>query len=222
MTLETFADLIPQSLLGESGSVFYSGRRAYSRQSDLYVLGLNPGGNPETQADETISWHTGEVLRSKPYQWSAYRDEAWRGQQPGEMPFQRRVLHMFRQLNLDPGEVPSSNVVFQRSRDEYALKDDFARLALLCWPFHQAVIETLEVRVVVCFGYRGGSWVSERLGARVEVACFTERHKKRPVTSRVYESRQGRCVVVLSHPSRFNWCARNYDPTRLVGWALSS
>ena len=47
-------DAIPASLLLRSGSVFYSGRAAFTRPSKLYILGLNPGGDPAVQAEETI------------------------------------------------------------------------------------------------------------------------------------------------------------------------
>ena len=43
--IEEFIELIPQSLYGESGAAFYSGRRAFSAPSDLYILGANPGGS---------------------------------------------------------------------------------------------------------------------------------------------------------------------------------
>lgn len=47
-------DLIEEGIRHRSGAVFYSGRVAFSRPSSLYVLGLNPGGSPTKQANETI------------------------------------------------------------------------------------------------------------------------------------------------------------------------
>ena len=44
--IEEFAKIIPSKLLFESGSVFCSGRQAFSRKNGLYILGLNPGSDP--------------------------------------------------------------------------------------------------------------------------------------------------------------------------------
>ena len=41
---------VPTHLLNESGTVFYSGRDAFSNPSGLYLLGLNPGSSPVDQA----------------------------------------------------------------------------------------------------------------------------------------------------------------------------
>ena len=67
--IEAFAKLIPDHLLGESGKAFYSGRDAFGHQSPLYILGLNPGGDPRAQAEETIARHTKIVLLEKPNDW---------------------------------------------------------------------------------------------------------------------------------------------------------
>ena len=44
--IEDLARTIPRKLCDESGSMFYSGRAAFSGPGPLYILGLNPGGNP--------------------------------------------------------------------------------------------------------------------------------------------------------------------------------
>lgn len=42
-----FVEIIPKDLLDKSGSVFYSGRDAFSGTKNLYLMGLNPGGSPD-------------------------------------------------------------------------------------------------------------------------------------------------------------------------------
>ena len=74
---------VPTHLLNKSGTVFYSGRDAFSNSSRLYLLGLNPGGSPLEQAGETLAWHSNRVLHEQPANWSAYRDESWQGKPPG-------------------------------------------------------------------------------------------------------------------------------------------
>ena len=84
--------------------------------------------------------------------WSAYRDESWTGLTPGTATLQRRMLHMFRKLNLNPGEVPASNLVFVRSERKAKLSGEFSQLAKECWTFHEAVVNKLRVRVILCLG----------------------------------------------------------------------
>lgn len=214
--MDKFAALIPQSLLKHSGAVFYSGRKAFSTPSPLYILGLNPGGSPKDLATETVEQHTEKVLNEAADDWSAYRDEIWRGNSPGTAGMQPRVLHLLRQLNLEPQNVPASNIIFVRSAREKDINDQFRQLAELCWPFHQAVIETLGVRVVLCFGQKSGGWVREQLNANKPVDQFVEEYEKRHLTSISYKNSDGVVVVVATHPSRADWTNSEADPSQLV------
>jgi len=90
--IDDFIASIPEPLMGRSGSVFYSGRDAFSKPSDLYVMGFNPGGDPSTQDCETIRWHTDKVMNHEDSNWSTYRDESWRNSTPGTWGMQPRVL----------------------------------------------------------------------------------------------------------------------------------
>jgi hypothetical protein len=212
--IDKFAALIPQSLLKHSGAVFYSGRKAFSTPSPLYILGLNPGGSPEEQAADTVERHTEKVL-NEAAEWSAYRDELWRGNSPGTAGMQPRVLHLLRRLNLEPQNVPASNVIFVRSAREKDINNQLRQLAELCWPFHQAVIETLGVRVVLCFGQRSGRWVREQLNANNLVDQLVEKNKRR-WTSASYKNSNGIAVVVATHPSIADWTTPATDPSQLV------
>lgn len=51
-SLEFFASLVPSHLLECSGEVFYSGRAAFSRPSLVYLLGINPGSEQKSGANE--------------------------------------------------------------------------------------------------------------------------------------------------------------------------
>ncbi len=217
--IEDFAKLIPKALLNRSGSVFYSGRRAFGSPSKLYILGVNPGGDPERQAEETASWHTNKVLRIEPERWSAYRDESWEGSLPGTRPMQRGVIHLLRCLRIDPGEVPASNIVFLRSGREDRLEGNLQQLARECWPFHQSVIEKLGTSVILGFGRSAGNWVCNRLNARTQVGEFVE-DNRRQWRSRVFRNGDGFMVVVATHPSIADWTAPATDPTELVQTAL--
>ena len=80
--IEHAVELLPARILLCSGAVFYTGQQAFSGKQPLYILGLNPGGNPESQANETIGRHLqNHWQRSAP--WSEYADERWAGKEPG-------------------------------------------------------------------------------------------------------------------------------------------
>jgi hypothetical protein len=213
--IDQFSDLIPQSIRTESGSVFYSGKTAFGAQSDLYILGLNPGGSPHDQRTETVQWHTDKVLNEESPDWSAYRDESWANKPPGSCGMQPRVLHMLHRLKLEPGRVPASNVVFVRTPREKNLHRQFNDLAALCWPVHEAVIQQLGIRVVLCFGKRAGSWVRSRLGAHEFIDEFTESNNRR-WKSISFRNSAGVIVVVATHPSIADWTTTPADPTVLV------
>ena len=217
--IEDFAKLVPTALQDKSGKVFYSGRLAFEKPSEVYLLGVNPGGSPEELQSETVASHSEKVLHELPSDWSAYRDESWRGKPPGFRGMQPRVLHLLQRLELSPGQVPASNLVFVRSRREQQLGGDFKELATQCWPFHQYVIDTLQIRVVVCFGQSAGNWVCNELGAHTQVSEYTEDNNRR-WQSRVFRNKERISVAILTHPSIANWVAPATDPTELVRTGL--
>lgn len=212
---------VPTHLLDESGAVFYSGRDAFSNPSRLYLLGLNPGGSPSKQVGSTLLRHSNRVLHEKPRNWSAYRDESWQGAAPGTYRMQPRVLHLLRRLALDPGRVPASNLIFVRSARESDLKGRAHELANACWTFHERVINTLSIQVILCLGGTTGNWVRRKLGAREHVGTFVEDNARR-WKSQAFRNTSGISVVIATHPSIAAWNTAAADPTRLVECFLTS
>ena len=212
---------VPTHLLDESGTVFYSGRDAFNYPSDLYLLGLQPGGSPVDQARETLSWHSNRVLHKEPNNWSAYRDESWQGAPPGTRGLQPRVLHLLRRLDRDPGRVPSSNLIFVRAAREIDLKGRSHELADACWAFHERVINTLDIKVILCFGGTTGDWFRNKLGADVLVETFVEDNARR-WKSQAFRNTSGTGVVIAAHPSIAAWNTPAADPTHLVEHLLTS
>lgn len=208
-------DALPMELLSRSGSVFYSGRSAFSRPTSLYILGLNPGGSPSLQADETIEFDLAEWKGNPRKNWSSYLDDSWRGRKEGTYGIQPRLAHMFRQLKLDLREVPAANVVFVRSATEAALHQEKAALLRSCWPVHDAVITTLGIRAVLALGGTAGRWVRERLQAHTPVGSFVEANA-RGWTSEAHQAGDGRIVITVTHPGRADWRNPAADPTPLV------
>ena len=217
--LEAFAKLVPGELLQESGNVFYSGRDAFSAPASLYLLGLNPGGDPFDSRADTIERSIENVLHEPP-NWSAYRDSSWAGADPGTYKMQPRVLHLLEKAELSPGKIPASNIIFTRSRQENSLTGDVESLKESCWSFHRAVIEELKPKVILCFGQTSGKWVCKKLNATQQTDEFVE-NNNRKWRSRSFTNQQGTKVVVATHPGRANWASPSADPSCLVVRALS-
>jgi len=211
-------DDLPSAVLKRSGSIFYSGKEAFVGRKTLYVLGLNPGGTPAEVPTTTIADSINKFRRcDEP--WSEYL-ESWEEADPGTWGLQPRILHMLHLLGLDPRAVPSSNVVFVQSRGEKELGLEKAELLEACWPLHQAVIDNLHIRTILCFGSTAGAWVRGRLGAHELIDRFTETNN-RGWTSRTHRNEHGRQVVTVTHPSRVDWKNPAADPTPLVKRAIA-
>lgn len=206
---------IPSELLDTSGAVFYSGKSAWKGSKDLYILGLNPGGDVIRQEYQTLIYHTSKNNIGEKEDWSEYRDEVWNNRLKGSAPFQKRILYLLDNLNLDPAEVPASNVVFKRSRNSAELNMDFTRLANLCWPFHQYVIEKLRIRMILCLGRRSGRFVRSKTNANELIDVYEENNNRKWKT-RVYINPKGLKVVEVPHPSWANWLNPNSDPSFLI------
>ena len=217
-----FESLVPAEILKLSGAVFYSGRDAFTGSSPIYLLGLNPGGDPATHQEHTVEAHL-RASASHPANHSSYRDESWESGRPaGTWSMQPQVLHLCARLGLDPGRVPASNLVFVRSAREATMPPGLMdKYADLCWPFHAAVIEELRVRVVVCFGGKAGAKVRARLGAHAEIGRFKETNN-RGWTSYGHQSPHGIRVVTVTHPSRADWTNPATDVSGLVAAALNA
>ncbi|RZV58934.1 hypothetical protein B188_03060 [Candidatus Brocadiaceae bacterium B188] len=219
-SIEHFADLIPRALFSESGKVFYSGRLAFSEGSALYVLGVNPGGDPENYRTQTVERHTRQVVNEFPADWSAYRDEVWEGALPGTYGMAPRILHLLRQLDLNPGAVPASNLIFVRSLREEHIRARQGGLADMCWPFHARVIAELQPRLVLCLGGTAGRYICQKLGATELIDEFIEQNDRR-WRSRCFSGASGARVLVATHPSIADWTAPATDPSALIKRALS-
>ncbi len=217
--LDDFAGLIPDILMNKSGSVFYSGRTAFKGLRPLYILGLNPGGDPDKQSDETVGHHTMDVMTNKPNNWSEYRDERWANKPPGQHGMQPRVLHLLNRLNLDPGEIPASNIVFLRSRQEETFEGNMLDIAEQCWPVHQAIIQRLGVRVILCFGRTAGAWIRAKTNATEIIGEFIERNNRK-WSNTLYENFDGLVVADFTHPSRVDWRSPETDPSELLSEVL--
>jgi hypothetical protein len=222
MTVSAYPQLIedalvalPQHLRARSGKVFYTGTSAFHGTRPVYVLGLNPGQDVNAARHQTIGENIAK-MRKQDVPWSDYVDEQWKGSEPGCQPMQLRVRWMLGVLGLDPRATPTSNVVFARTRSEAALVSERQALMDECWPVHQAVIDALSVRVLLCLGAAAGAWVRNRLDANTWVDDFRERYDARHWLSTAHRNSHGYVVITATHPSRADWKNSNADPTPMI------
>ncbi len=213
--IDFFAQFIPEELMEKSGSVFYSGRNAFSGNKPLYILGLNPGGSEIRQNRETIKWHTERVLNNENLNFSEYKDGIWRGKKGGTYGLQPRVLHLLKILNLDPYEVPASNVCFVRSPRESDIADNIKDYMDLCWSFHQNVIDKLGIKTIVCLGKTAGRHTRLKLGANDLIDELVESNNRK-WKSQVYKNDKNKIVIVATHPSIADWTNEKTDISELV------
>ena len=205
---------IPDDVKARSGAVFYSGASAFSEDRPLYILGLNPGGSPKEQSAETIERDL-VAWPEMPNRFSRYVDESWRGKAPGTHGMQPRLRHMFDRLQIDLRETPASNLVFVRSASEADLAREKERLIRVCWPVHQAVIDKLNIKTILCLGSTVGRCVREVIGAAQLIGSFRESNA-RGWMSEAHAGKDGRAVVTVTHPGRVDWRNPAADPTPLV------
>jgi len=211
--IEQIASKIDPRLSGVNGKFFYSGRKAFSGTGGLYILGFNPGGDPDTHGAETVGAHTQFVLSDAPAEWSAYMDEIWQGNGPN---FQLRMQHLFDGLNLDLRRLASGNLILTRSKRITDLGLEKRDLIEMCWPIHAAVLTLLKPRAVICLGGDTASHVRRRVGANQCVATFTESYDDRSWQSSSWRSPAGLIVIQLTHPSVADWTSPEADPTDMV------
>ena len=220
MSIDAALSALPPHLLARSGSVFYSGRDAFTGERPVYLLGLNRGGNPVAQATNTVSRHI-EAFRTRVEPWSAYADDSWEGAPPGSWGMQPRVLHMLRLLGLHPRLTPASNTIFVRSRGEADLKADKRQLIRACWPVHEQVLEAVRPKAIICFGSTAGAWVREQVGANALIDRFEELNDRR-WKSEAHRASSKLVVITTTHPGRADWRNPAADPTPMVQRVLAS
>lgn len=213
-TLDAFTAAIPTELHDLSGAAPYSGRAAFEHpQVPVYLLGLNPGGDPADSREQTLAASLERTWGREMF--SSYVDGIWAGKTvPGVHRTQRRIQHLAKNLGLDLRRVPSSNLIFVRSKREATLADK-ARAEDLSWPFHRAVIDELGIRTIIAMHGDTGEAVLRRLGGFRQIDEDYEKNG-RGWAFRAYEDRRGRRVIQIPHPGIAAWNIQATDPSEFV------
>ena len=216
MTLETFARLVPESLLDCSGEVFYSGRAAFSGSRSVYLLGYNPGSDdavdrPPGDELNTVRSSIEKAYRRKDDRFSLYYQEWEKGRRKD---MQRSIKHFFLDSGLCAELTPSSNCLFVRSPNVRAIPAAKRRqLEDACWPFHEAVIDQLGVTAILCMGDHAYKAVRRRFPP---ANLIDEQPWSATQAHRAYRTASGMRLCQLVHPSYGHWQCPKYNPAQLV------
>jgi hypothetical protein len=197
--------------LKETGLADMPGRLLYSglgtlAPGKLYVLGYNPGGDPDAESDSSAD-HLAK-LDGKSLDWNEYIDGVWRpgGRvcAPGDAPMQRRVCHLLTGIGLRVRTVCASNVIFVRSRASSGL-DNQAQLAERCWSVHQFILEHIRPEGILSIG---GAPVFDFVCSRGRPLSAPEQFQAGHVTwaclaARVQLGAQNMAIVSVPHLARY-------------------
>lgn len=188
------------------GEVFYSSADCL-RPSDVYLLGYNPGqGGPNTSIEEHL---VPSLTRTD----NAWLDEKWMdGKRPSVL--QRRMRQLFDDVGLDLRATPASNLIFATSPDASGVE---YRLADICWPVHQAILDIVQPSRLIVFG--NGEFESPYAFIRARYAGNEERLivRRGYILKRLTTIIDGRPIKVvgLPHLSRFA------PPLEAVEWLMT-
>lgn len=143
--LPSKAKVILKHILIDHGEVIYSSHETL-KKGDIYLLGLNPGGDGFISIEE----HIDAMLTNTK---NAYVDAPWpNGQKKwsvGENPLQKRVNWLLSNLGYEIRDVCASNLIFKTTQNS---GDLCFGLAGLCWPFHELVLDIVQPKIILTFG----------------------------------------------------------------------
>jgi len=183
---------LPRSILDRSGEILYSGSQTL-RRGPIYLLGLNPGGNPNEHKD-TVR----DRLKDLPSKRRNNYLVNWGGRQPGAHPLQRGVQWLAAELGVRIEDVCASNLIFVRSPDERT--SGFPESARHCWPVHRAILAVVKPKLIITFGKSPYNFLREEFGGLLEADPLPAGHAN--WQCRAFRSREMH-VVGLPHMSLY-------------------
>jgi hypothetical protein len=203
MTLESIVsyirEKIPKEDLDKSGAVLYSNYYTLT-SGKLYILGFNPGGDPEEQKEDTIRKDI-ENRKKWDRNYSEYT-EKWGKYKPGEDPLQKSIRFIVEDIfNLNITAVCASNLIFLRTRKQEDLYN-WKMKAEEYWPIHKFIItEIVRPRVIISFGIDTYNFLKEKLtnhnGNERRIPAFWSNWKIRLIVNKTVF---GRSLVLLGFP----------------------
>lgn len=211
---------LPPEVRDRSGAVLYSGWSSL-RPGPLYIMGLNPGGDPTAEPHRSKSMlHDLEQL---PNLFSSYADVRWDGARTaGSTAHQKRVSSLACAAGLDVRDVVAANAIFTRTSRAGELIDPVRAWATHFWPIHQWMLSIVRPDIIVCLGNGLGlsSWTLLRAQALVSHEHPSPNYRMGRFADVVLPFADGTEHAVLligaPHPSRFPVPTAALDCVRAV------
>lgn len=137
----------------ESGSVLYSSP-ATLKLGSLYIIGLNPGGDPSTHPI-SVKESLVAAFERPSEKYSPYVDEFW-GANGTYSRHQKNVQSLAKICGKDIKDIFSANFIFVRSIGTAGIKDRIFDLATACWPVHKLFLSIVRPKLILCLGNGDG------------------------------------------------------------------
>lgn len=204
-----------KDVLSEKGELVYSAAKTI-RPGPVYVMGLNPGGDPSSN-EMTVGRSLCGLLHQEG---NDYLDK-WGQYAPGEAPLQKRMAYLLNDvLAVGIEETFATNLVFRNTRSARDL--DLENEGNLYWPVHLIFMEIVQPQLLLAFGNSNVSPYAYILSRCRRDMTLMSDEEKRPAGHGTWQikrfrariSGQATWIVGLPHLSR-------YDPTRkphVVEW----
>jgi hypothetical protein len=139
-------------VLDMSGSILYSSWDTV-RRGDIYIMGLNPGGDP-SEIRTTIRNEL-ELIRSGQKRCNSYLSEDWSNTKKtygvGRHPLQIHLQMLIAKLGYNLEDLCASNLIFLRSPDQRGVNLQMVDRYNF-WNVHEIIIGCLQPRVLLVFG----------------------------------------------------------------------
>jgi len=179
----------------EQGRVFQSNPYSFTKQHDLYIVGLNPNSymghtlksgkaqsknrsTPNSRLNGmkmTIDEHTTWLMMKKnATRWSAYLHEQMGN--PDSSSLKDSFIEFFNKIGKAyPGitaySTPCTNIVFIRTNNEDALTKQFEQKSVetivdMCWKFHKKALSYVRPKVIMTFSSFAKNKLMEKLGGQ--------------------------------------------------------
>jgi hypothetical protein len=185
----------------ESGKVFYSSPR--SLFAGRYILmGYNPGGDPASHTMCRISENLDAWVSIRKNQ---YWTEKWNKKGDNFNRLQKQVHDLLGNLDINPAEVFTSNLWFQRSRDASKLRRCRA-LDKACIGIWNELLTRSTARRIICIGVKTARDFLEQIEAK-EIQEKTSRTCHPRAVAVLANARiQGKAykIAAIPHLSRFS------------------
>ena len=207
--------IVNSELNNEPGSLIYSSIETL-KKSNIYFLGLNPGGVPEDKF--TVLEHFRFMLDDKNKNFNEYCDGVWKPggviRTKGKAILQQRVQFLLSSLAINTRKVFASNLIFKRTRNEAELSN-IKKWAEICWAIHLRFLSSVDPSLLVvmgnfCFNFIRGKMVdtcnynsynSGHANWECEFIEGTLANKKRKLVKIPHLSRYD----IKSNPSVISW-----------------